>query len=117
MKIHTFYLLTHSHTRCANKRPASWPYSTIASHLLCHEQDFQRAVVEKDIDGRVLSTITKAEMRSLARNAGLHKGSRRRLFSVIDDLKAGGADGEWVALHGSKLLRVLFLAMIFLLLM
>ncbi|CAM9113797.1 unnamed protein product [Ectocarpus sp. 12 AP-2014] len=66
-------------------------------------RDFQRAVVEKDIDGRVLSTMTKAEMRSLARNAGLHKGSRRRLYSVIDDLKAGGADGEWVALHGSML--------------
>ncbi|CAM9476973.1 unnamed protein product [Ectocarpus fasciculatus] len=67
-------------------------------------RDLQRAVVAKDIDGRVLSTMTKAEMRSLARNAGLRKDSRRRLYAVINDLKAGGADGEWVALHGSMLL-------------
>lgn len=61
-------------------------------------------MVEANIDGRALSTISKSELRCLAREGGLDKTSRRRLYAAIEDLKSGAAsaDGEWIALNGGE---------------
>lgn len=61
-------------------------------------------MVEADIDGRALSTMSKDELRSLARQASpaLHSASRKNLYAAVASLKEGDAGGEWVALHGSE---------------
>lgn len=58
--------------------------------------------MESNIDGRAMGSMDKSELRSLARRAYLDKVSRWRLYTAVDDLKAGGGDGEWVALYGSE---------------
>ncbi|CAM9474885.1 unnamed protein product [Scytosiphon promiscuus] len=63
-------------------------------------QEFQQMVTELGIDGRALGLMSKGELRLLARRAALGKLSRWRLYTAVDDLKAGGGDGEWVALFG-----------------
>lgn len=57
---------------------------------------------EAGVDGRVLSTLTKGDMSSLARKASVDKVTRRGLYHAVKELKDGGEGGEWVALHGSE---------------
>ncbi|CAM9135492.1 unnamed protein product, partial [Hapterophycus canaliculatus] len=64
-------------------------------------QELQQTIVESNIDGRAMGSMVKDELRILAKKASLDKVSRRRLYVAVDDLKAGGGDGEWVALFGS----------------
>lgn len=60
---------------------------------------------EADIDGRALSALSRADVRSLARKANVDKGTRRRLYDAVGELKEDGAGAEWVALYGSEWLH------------
>lgn len=77
------------------------PHYTQHKH---NHQGLQGAVVTADMDGRALSTTGKRELRCLARESGLDKTCRRRLYAAIEDLKGGvaGADGEWIALNSGE---------------
>lgn len=61
-----------------------------------------RTVVEADVDGRAFSTMSKGELRALAKQAALTSASRNRLYAAVGALKGGDAGGEWIALHGSE---------------
>eukprot|EP00903_Cladosiphon_okamuranus_P010248 g9703.t2 len=63
-------------------------------------KDMHQTVVKAEVDGRALSTMSKRELRALARQAALTSAYRKRLYAAVGALKDGDAGGEWVALHG-----------------
>ena len=55
--------------------------------------------VQEGIDGRVLSVLSKAEIKSLAEKATPNKDTRRRVYSEVWKLREG-LGNQWIPLLG-----------------
>lgn len=81
------------------------PIPRVVMYHIPPSKEFERAFFEADIDGRALSALSRADVRSLARKATVDKATRRRLYDAVRELKEEGAGAEWVALYGSEWLH------------